>query len=189
MTLSWSGGKVRAKTIILAAGVKSAALARQLGYKIPMVAERGYHMHYRLKPGAVLNRPVYDTGGAFVLSPMQLAEGPFVRVLSGVEIARAGDRPTPLQLNKILPDALKTLDLTTPLENEPWCGNRPSMPDGIPVIGLAKRHPNLIFAFGHGHIGLSTGPITGRIVADLLTGATPPFDLAPYRAERFRGGR
>ena len=72
-----------------------------------------------------------------------------------------------------------------PVEAEPWCGSRPSTPDGLPVIGRAPRHPNLIFAFGHGHIGLSTGPITGRAVADLVDRRTPPIPLAPFAPERF----
>ncbi len=77
--------------------------------------------------------------------------------------------------------------LGQPLDNRPWLGSRPSTPDGLPVIGFAPRHPGLIFAFGHGHIGLSTGPITGRLVADLATGQAPSVPVAPFAPGRLLG--
>ena len=83
--------------------------------------------------------------------------------------------------------AAETLRLGGPIDNEPWLGSRPATPDGMPVIGPAPRHKNLIFAFGHGHIGLSTGPITGEIVADLATGRTPAVPIAPFAPQRLLG--
>ena len=108
-----------------------------------------------------------------------------VRLLTGIELARPDDPADPRQLARVLPEAAGTLELGEPLEAAPWCGSRPSTPDGLPVVGRAPRHPRLIFAFGHGHIGLSTGPITGRLVADLLDGMEPPLPLAPYAPQRF----
>ena len=66
-----------------------------------------------------------------------------------------------------------------------WMGRRPSMPDGLPVIGPSPRHENLWFAFGHGHTGMVAGPMTGRIIAGMITGPMPNIDVTPYRADRF----
>jgi D-amino-acid dehydrogenase len=63
-------------------------------------------------------------------------------------------------------------------------GFRPSVPDSVPVISAGARHPNTWFAFGHGHLGLTNGAITGRLIADLVAGRTPPIDMAPYRIDR-----
>lgn len=176
--VGWSGGSLIARQAVLAAGVWSAALARQLGYRFPMAAERGYHRHFRI--GRNLTRPVQDTGGGYVLAPM----GDTVRLLTGIELASPDDPATPVQLARVLPEASATLALGEPLD-EPWHGSRPSTPDGLPVIGRAPRHPNVVFAFGHGHIGMSTGPITGRIVADLAGQRTPPVPIEPFAPERF----
>ncbi len=179
--VAWDGGTIAVRQAVLAAGARSAELARRLGYRLPLAAERGYHRHYRVADN--LTRPVHDTGGAFVLAP----QGDTVRLLSGIEIAGIDDPPNPRQLARVLPEAQATLPLGAPVEPAPWCGSRPSTPDGLPVIGRASRHPNLIFAFGHGHIGLSTGPITGRIVADVADQRTPPIPVAPFAPERFSG--
>ena len=69
-------------------------------------------------------------------------------------------------------------------ERSAWLGFRPSLPDSLPVIGFSPRHGDVVFAFGHGHLGLTQGPVTGRIVADLLAGRDPGLDLAPYRPGR-----
>ena len=182
--IGWSGGELAAGRAVIAAGAWSQVLARGLGYRLPLAAERGYHRHFRVARN--LTRPVHDTGGAYVLAPM----GDTVRLLTGIEIARPEDPPNPDQLAAVFPDAAATITLGEPVEAAPWCGSRPSTPDGLPVIGRAPRHPAVIFAFGHGHIGFSTGPITGRIVADLVEDRPPPVPIAPYGAERFlaRGG-
>jgi D-amino-acid dehydrogenase len=180
LTLHWPGGTLSARQAVLAAGAGSGALARLLGYRLPLAAERGYHRHFRVERN--LARAVHDTGGAYVLSPM--GDGT-VRLLTGVELARPEDPPTPRQLELVFPQAARTLPLGEPVEAEPWCGSRPSTPDGLPVIGRAPRHPNLIFAFGHGHIGLSTGPVTGRIVADLIDRLDPPVPVAPFAPDRW----
>jgi D-amino-acid dehydrogenase len=176
--IGWAGETLVARQAVLAAGAGAASLAKQLGYRFPLAAERGYHRHYRVARN--LTRPLVDTGGAYALAPI----GDTVRLLSGVELAKPDDPPTPVQLARIYPEAAATLALGEPVD-EPWCGSRPSTPDGLPIIGRAPRHPNLIFAMGHGHIGLSTGPITGRIVADLADQRRPPVPVGPFAPERF----
>ncbi|QCK86280.1 FAD-binding oxidoreductase [Phreatobacter aquaticus] len=175
------GRTIEAGTVVLAAGAAGGDLARTLGYRFPFAAERGYHRHFADAGEFKLSRPIHDTGGAYVVSPMQAG----LRVLSGVQLARHGVPLNPVQLVHAEAEAGGTVALGASLEQEPWGGSRPSTPDGLPIIGRAPRHPHVIFAFGHGHIGLGTGPITGKLVAELATGAKPSVPLEPFRAERW----
>ncbi len=170
---------------MIAAGVASGALTEKLGYRFAVAAERGYHRHYKLHPDSPpLSCPVLDTGAASIIAPM----GPDrVRVLSGVELNARHAPPNHAQIEAASREASETLRLGGPIDNEPWLGSRPATPDGMPVIGLAPQHKGLIFAFGHGHIGLSTGPITGEIVADLATGRSPAVPIAPFAPQRLLG--
>jgi len=175
-------GTVKARQIVLAAGAASGAIARTLGYRFAVAAERGYHRHYALHPDSPpLTRPVLDTGAGSILSPMSDRR---VRVLSGVELNARDAAPDHTQIEAASQEAAGTLRLGGPLDNVPWLGSRPSTPDGMPVIGKAPRHDGLLFAFGHGHIGLSTGPITGEIVADLATGRSPAVPVAAFAPDR-----
>jgi D-amino-acid dehydrogenase len=176
-----AAGELRAKQAVLAAGAWSDRLARSLGYRLPLAAERGYHRQFAPGDGPPLSRPVYDTGGGYIVSPMVDR----LRVLSGVELAPRGAAPNYAQITRATAQAAQTLALGPTIDNEPWLGSRPSTPDGLPVIGPAPRHRGLFFAFGHGHIGLSTGPATGAATADLLIGRTPAIPVAPFSAERF----
>ena len=99
--------------------------------------------------------------------------------------ARAEAPPSPRQITALEPEARASLDFGAPLEDRPWLGARPSLPDGLPAIGRAPGHARIIFAFGHGHIGMSTGPATAEAVADLLTDRAPAFDLAAFSPARF----
>jgi len=170
-----------AETAVLAAGAWSARFARTLGYSIPLAAERGYHLHLKPTGNAVLNRPVFDAAGAYVMSPM----GGTVRVLSGVELARPDDSPDLTQIEAVVADAKKTLAMEVSPDHQVWMGSRPSTPDGMPVIGGAARHKRLVFAFGHGHIGFANGPITGQAVAQLITGEPVAIPIGPYAPGRF----
>jgi len=172
---------LRASQVVLAAGTWSGPLARKLGYRFPLAAERGYHHHFRVE--ASPSHPFHDTGGPYVISP---AGDGVVRLLSGIQIAAPGDPPNHQQIHAVTDEARQTLKLGAPVESEPWLGSRPSTPDGLPIIGRAPRHPSVIFAFGHGHIGLSTGPLTGRIVADLADQRRPSIPIELFAPERFQ---
>ncbi|MFC6788322.1 NAD(P)/FAD-dependent oxidoreductase [Methylobacterium komagatae] len=184
-TIAYEGGTLRAKQVVIAAGVASGALTKKLGYRFAVAAERGYHRHYKLHPDSPpLSCPVLDTGAASIIAPM----GPDrVRVLSGVELNARHAPPNHAQIEAASREASETLRLGGPIDNEPWLGSRPATPDGMPVIGLAPRHKGLIFAFGHGHIGLSTGPVTGEIVADLATGRSPAVPITSFAPQRLLG--
>ncbi|MCX5496622.1 FAD-binding oxidoreductase [Kaistia dalseonensis] len=172
---------IEARFAVLAAGAWSGTLARTLGYRIPLAAERGYHRHFRLGEGVELRRPIHDAAGGYVMSPMNGT----VRLLSGVELARPDDPPNYRQIEAVTRDAAGTIALGSMLDETPWMGSRPSTPDGLPVIGLAPRHRRLVFAFGHGHIGFANGPITGRIVAALIANETPPVAIEGFSPARF----
>jgi D-amino-acid dehydrogenase len=178
-------GAIRARQVVLAAGAASGAIARTLGYRFAVAAERGYHRHFALHPDSPsLTRPVLDTGAGSILAPM--GDGR-IRVLSGVELNARHAAPDTTQIEAASREAAGTLRLGGPIDNEPWLGSRPATPDGMPVIGRAPRHEGLLFAFGHGHIGLSTGPITGEIVADLATGRDPAVPVAAFAPDRLLG--
>jgi D-amino-acid dehydrogenase len=108
-----------------------------------------------------------------------------IRLTTGAEFADRDAPKTPVQLERAEPHARGLFPLGARLDAEPWMGRRPATPDMMPIIGPAPRHPGLWFAFGHAHHGLTLGPVTGRLVADMLTGETPFVDPRPYRADRF----
>ncbi len=173
------GGGHEAEAIVLAAGAWSRGLARRLGAKVRLDTERGYHLMLPpVDPG--LRRPVVNGEEHFVLCPMEAG----TRLTSQVEFAGLDAPPDYRRIRALLPRARRMLPGLVPEEKSAWLGFRPSLPDSLPVIGPARRHPDVFFAFGHGHLGLTQGPVTGRIVADLVAGRDPGLDLAPYRPGR-----
>ena len=175
----YAGGSVAGRQAVLAAGAWSGRLARALGYHFPLAAERGYHRHFRTG-NRPLRRSIHDTAGGCVISPMQMG----LRVLAGVQLAPRDAPPDHRLIDGAVAAAGRAIALGDSLEETPWMGSRPSTPDGLPVVGLAPRHTGLAFAFGHGHIGLSTGPVTGQIVADLLSGTASELPITAFRPRR-----
>ena len=167
--------------VVMALGAWSKVLLEDLGYKVPMVVERGYHMHYDLQQGSSLGRPVFDVDGGYVMSPMQKG----LRVTTGVEWGSENTAPTPVQVKQVKPFVQEAIDIQTELDPEPWLGRRPCTPDSLPVISAGHRHENLWAAFGHGHMGFSMGPITGRLVADLVTSSASVPDTNAFSLSRF----
>ena len=139
-------------------------------------------MHYAAIGGAFLNRPVLDLERGYVLTPM--ARG--LRLTTGAEFARRDDPPSSAHLDRLEPFGREILPkLGARLDPAPWLGKRPCLPDMIPVIGPAPRHKGLWFDFGHQHLGLTLGPVSGRLLAELMAGETPFVDPKPFRADRF----
>jgi len=170
-------GPVSARDAVVALGPWSDVVTRALGYDLPLAVKRGYHMHYRAAGRAVLNTPMLDTERGYFLAPMRRG----IRLTTGAEFALRDASRTPVQLGRAEPIARDLF----PLAERPWMGSRPCTPDMMPVIGPAPRHPNLWFAFGHAHHGLTLGPVSGRLVGEMVAGETPFVDPAPYRADRF----
>lgn len=171
------GGPIEAEHAVVALGPWSPPMLRPLGYRIPMVRKRGYHRHY--KAPRPLNLPLLDAANGYVLAPMTRG----MRVTTGAHLARS-DLPS-RQLEVAEAAARRLIDLGQPVEANPWSGTRPCMPDMLPVIGPAPGHRGLWLHFGHGHQGFTLGPATGRLLAEMMTGATPFTDPAPYSAARF----
>ena len=177
----WRVGDIEARDVVVTLGPWSDEIFRPLGYNIPLAVKRGYHMHYGAVGNAVLNHPLLDADGGYLLAPMTRG----VRLTTGVEFARRDAPKTPVQLDKVEPVARKLFPLAERRDAEPWMGARPCLPDMLPVIGLAPRHEGLWFDFGHQHHGFTQGPVSGRLIAEMVCGETPFTDPAPYRAERF----
>ncbi|MBB5412739.1 D-amino-acid dehydrogenase [Paraburkholderia sp. HC6.4b] len=180
-TVQTSSGRISAKEVVVALGSWSDRVFAPLGYRIPLRAKRGYHMHYR-PTRQMLSMPFVDAEQGYVVAPM---EGR-LRLTTGVEIARRDARPTGIQLDRAERTARPSFGLGERLDASPWLGLRPCTPDMRPVIGRAPRHPGLWFAFGHNHHGLTLGPVTGRLLAEMMTGTPTCADARPFRVERFR---
>jgi D-amino-acid dehydrogenase len=174
-------GPVQAPEVVVALGPWSGTVSRSLGYDIPLAMKRGYHVHFEADATASLNHPVVDADGGFVLAPM--AQG--VRLTTGVEFASRDSKPNPVQLDRTEPLARQIFPLRQRIEPTPWMGSRPCLPDMRPAIGRGFRHKGLWFAFGHNHHGLTLGPVTGRLLAEMMTGSPTFTDPAPYALERF----
>ena len=174
-------GTVRAKDVVLALGADSAEVYEPLGYRVPLAVKRGYHLHYRAPEGVMPQRPLCDVAGGYVLAPMNAG----IRLTTGIEFAASAAPANRVQLQRAEAIARTLFNLGEPIEAEPWLGRRPCLPDMCPVIGPAPHHPGLWFDFGHAHHGLTLGPVTGRLIADLVTGAKPFTDPAPYSVARF----
>jgi D-amino-acid dehydrogenase len=174
-------GGASARDVVVALGPWSDLVFRPLGYSIPLGVKRGYHLHLAPRGNAVLNHPVLDSDLGYLLAPMNRG----IRLTTGVEFARRDAPPTPVQIGQALPRAHALFPLGEPVDAKPWMGARPCLPDMVPVIGQAPRHPGLWFDFGHQHHGLTLGPATGRLLAEMMTGETPFADPTPYAAARF----
>ena len=174
-------GFVDAAEAVVALGAWAPDVLAPLGIKLPLGVKRGYHRHFRARGNAGLTRPVLDAEIGYCLAPMEQG----IRLTTGVEFAARDAPPTPVQLERVMPWATSLFPLAEPVEATPWMGSRPSFADSRPVIGRAPGQPGLWLAYGHAHWGLTLGPVTGRLIAEMITGATPFCDPAPYAAERF----
>jgi D-amino-acid dehydrogenase len=174
-------GAVVAREVVVALGPWSDLVLGPLGYSIPLGVKRGYHLHLKPRGNAVLHHPVLDTDLGYLLAPMNRG----IRLTTGVEFARRDAPPTPIQIEQALPRAHALFPLGEAIDAKPWMGARPCLPDMLPVIGKAPRHAGLWFDFGHQHHGLTLGPATGRLLAEIMTGETPFADPSPFAIERF----
>lgn len=173
--LQTSEGRLSADRIVFALGPWSKKIAHKLGVKVPFESERGYHIEL-INPSHMPKNPMMVASGKFVLTPM---EGR-LRAAGVVEFGglEAGPSKAPFDLLKrqiklLLPDV--TYDSTVE-----WMGHRPAPADSLPLIGANDASGKSYSAFGHQHVGLTGGPKTGRIIADLIDGKTPNVDLAPF---------
>jgi len=178
--VSTPNGSYTADAVVIAAGARSGALAESLGSPVPLASERGYHLMLP-NPGVTLRRPVMSGDHYFAITPM--AEG--LRLAGTAEFAPPDAPPNWGRADKLL-TAARTLFPNLNGEGATrWVGARPAIPDSLPVISASPKHPGIFFAFGHGHLGLTAGGVTGRIIADLVAGRQPVVDPTPFRVDRF----
>ncbi|HZT19536.1 MAG TPA: FAD-binding oxidoreductase [Dongiaceae bacterium] len=166
--------------VVIAAGAWSRGLARRLGHRVPLDTERGYHIMLP-DPGVMPRLPVQIADFGFVATPLEHG----LRFAGTVELGGLEAPPDWARARILLErgrrvfPGLKETGLTR------WMGFRPSLPDSVPVISGSPRLPHVYFAFGHGHLGLTLGAITGRLIADLAAGRDPGIDMRPYWVDRW----
>jgi D-amino-acid dehydrogenase len=175
-------GPVDAREAVIALGPWAPDVLGPLGIGLPLKWKRGYHQHYKSQGNAGLARPIVDTEYGYCLAPMEQG----IRLTTGAEFANRDDTPTPVQLDRVLPAAQALYPLGEGVDAQPWMGSRPCFADSKPVIGRAPGQPGLWLDYGHAHWGLTLGPATGRLLAEMMTGATPFCDPKPFAAERFK---
>ncbi|WP_296177261.1 NAD(P)/FAD-dependent oxidoreductase [Psychrobacter sp. UBA2769] len=167
--------------LVIAAGPWSNDLIKPLGYDLPLFPMRGYHQHFKVNEKNTIHHSMFDMDKGFVMGPMQQG----IRITTGAEMTTMNAPKNFGQLNTVLKLARKILPLEDAVESEAWAGSRPCMPDMKPVIGPAPKHDKLWFAFGHSHQGFTLGPMTGRIVEEMIHDKPTLVDIEPFSADRF----
>ena len=172
-------GELEADEFVLAAGSWSPPLARSLGLRLPMQAGKGYSL--------TLERPRRSPRTCAVLSEARVSVSPMngsLRFGGTMELAGLDESINPIRVRGII-DAVQRYypDFTSQDFNgvQPWRGLRPCTPDGLPYVGRSARAQNLVVATGHAMMGVSLGPVTGKLVADVLDGVPGPAQLSPDR--------
>ena len=165
--------------IIIACGAFSKQLTDNLGEKIPLDTERGYHVHFK-SCDHLLSRPVIYSNRGFGITPMEQG----LRVVGTVEF---GGLKNPLSKSRIknLINNAKHMLGDLPVHEDEWLGFRPTLPDFLPVIGPSKNYKNVFYCFGHHHLGWTLGPISGKIVSGMLAEENTNLNLDPYSSVRF----
>ncbi len=166
--------------VVVAAGAWSKSLLEPLGSRIPLESGRGYHVIFA-NSGIALNNSVTDNDLHFAVSSMESG----LRISGMMEFAGVDVAETPHRYRILTKLAKRMFPDLNGDPDERWMGHRPVIPDTLPVIGALADHPSILLAFGHGQLGLTGAPMTGRIIAALAAGERSNIDLAPYRPERF----
>lgn len=178
-------GAITCEGAVIAAGIHSKALAASVGDAVSLESERGYHVQIA-QPASAPRIPVMPADGKMANTLTRNG----LRASGQVELASIDTPPDWRRADILLHHLLETYpglgDDPSRMSISRWQGNRPSTPDGLPVIAPASASPDIVHAFGHGHVGLASGPMTGQLVASLFAGRSPPIDITPFTATRFR---
>ncbi len=178
-TISSENEKYKFEKSVIASGAFSKKLTDQLGEKIPLDTERGYHVHFKDKDH-LLTRPVIFLDRGFGMTPMNQG----LRAVGTVELGGLKNPPSKKRIEYVINCAKELLPQLGQHEDE-WLGFRPTLPDFLPILGPSLKNKNIIYAFGHQHLGWTLGAITGKIVSGIVAGEKTNLDLAPYSSKRF----
>lgn len=173
------GTEWRSRNVVVAAGAWSAILARQVGDRIPLIAERGYHLEFSLS-APLLSRPTCLVESGFYMTPRP---GNKIRAAGTIELSSL---KAPFNVNcaaYIERQFRHRMSVTEPVTSS-WLGMRPTLPDYLPVIGRSSIEPRVVYAFGHQHVGMTMAAVTGQVVAGLLNGEAPEW-LNAFSPARF----
>ena len=165
--------------IVIACGAFSKKLTDNLGEKIPLDTERGYHVHFK-DCDHLLSRPVIFSNRGFGITPMEQG----LRVVGTVEFGGLTNPPSKSRVKNLIDNAEYMLG-ELPEHSDEWLGFRPTLPDFLPVMGPSKNHKNVFYCFGHHHLGWTLGPISGKIVSGMVAQENTNLNLVPYSSERF----
>lgn len=180
VALEIDGGNRVVDKVVVAAGAWSKQLVEPLGARVPLESGRGYHVMFANSEIA-LNNSVTDNDLHVAVSSMETG----LRVSGMMEFAGVDAPETPRRYRILTQLAKRMFPDLQGDPDERWMGHRPVIPDTLPIIGPVPQHPSIMLAFGHGQLGLTGAPMTGRIVAALAAGEKPNIDLTPYRPNRF----
>jgi D-amino-acid dehydrogenase len=175
-----SGKRIDADYLVVAAGAWSNTIAQQLDYTVPMIAKRGYHSQIS-DPGVTLDYPIMSISRVIVMTPLSAG----LRIAGTAEFAALDAKPDYRRAKVLVRHASHYLDGLKTENVSEWMGQRPMTVDSTPVISVSPGHPNVFYAFGHGHYGLTQGPTTGRIIADMVLNKEASVDLSAFRFDRF----
>ena len=151
----------------------------RLGEKIPLDTERGYHVHFK-DMDHLISRPVIFLDRGFGMTPMNQG----LRAVGTVELGGLNNPPSKKRLEYIINCSKELLPQLGKHEDE-WLGFRPTLPDFLPILGPSLKNKNIIYAFGHQHLGWTLGAITGKIISGIVAGEKTNLDLSPYSSKRF----
>lgn len=178
--ISGTGGTVgRFDNVVLSLGPWTNPLLGSIGKALPLAVERGYLQTFETTK--MPKRPFYDVDGGYVAAPRQSG----VQISTGTELTTLKTKPNPKLFAPVNKLAHETLTLGAPIRPDIAVGNRPSLPDGLPVIGAISGFPGLWIAAGHQHVGFSTSSGTANLLASLMNDSPPPFDPQPFNPSRF----
>lgn len=174
------GSEIIAKQVIIACGAWSKQLVSQVGYKVPLETERGYHL---MLPNSEveITRPISSFERSFVMTPME--EG--LRLAGTVELAGLKAAENHQRSKQLYQHAQQILPQVNDINSTSWMGHRPSLPDSLPVIGRSKINSRMLFAFGHQHLGLTQAAVTADLLSDLIHHKQSSMDIEPFSIERF----
>ncbi|WP_417331413.1 NAD(P)/FAD-dependent oxidoreductase [Halomonas cupida] len=174
-------GDLKADEVVMALGPWTQEWLKQFGLSIPLFVKRGYHMHYEHPADKRLCHWVMDAEVGYLLAPMQAG----IRLTTGAELDRLEAPPHSSQLAAAERKARRLFPMGERLEAQAWKGARPCTPDMKPIIGPVPGQQGLWLACGHGHQGFTLGPVTGKLLTQMIEGETPDVDMQPFRVERF----